>query len=75
MKKILLPLSYVLVIIATVLGTLTFVQKPDVQSSSGYKLQELENLLLDRFVDGADSTQLQDAAAHAMVGALGDRWS
>ena len=75
MKKILLPLSYVLVIIATVLGTLTFVQKPDVQSSSGYKLLELENLLLDRFVDGADSTQLQDAAAHAMVGALGDRWS
>ena len=75
MKKILLPLSYVLVIIATILGTLVVTQDSPVANSSSYKLQELENLLLERFVDGADSTQLQDAAAHAMVGALGDRWS
>lgn len=75
MKKILLPLSYVLVIIATILGTLVVTQDSPVANSSAYKLQELENLLLERFVDGADSTQLQDAAAHAMVGALGDRWS
>ena len=75
MKKILLPLSYVLVIIATILGTLVVTQDSPVANSSAYKLQELENLLLERFVNGADSTQLQDAAAHAMVGALGDRWS
>ena len=75
MKKILLPVSYVLVILATILGTLTFMQDSGVQSSSGYKLQELEKLLVERFVDGADSVQLQDAAANAMVEALGDRWS
>lgn len=75
LKKYLLPLSYVLVIIATVLGTLTFTQTPIGQPSSEYKLQELEQLLVERFVDGADSQQLQDAAAHAMVSALGDRWS
>ena len=70
-----LPLSYVLVMIATVLGTLVFTQPSIGQPSSGYKLQELEQLLVERFVDGADSQQLQDAAAHAMVDALGDRWS
>ena len=72
MKKFLLPISYLLVILATVLGTLVFVQP---QSAEGYKLLELENLLLEKFVDGAESQQLQDAAAHAMVEALGDRWS
>ena len=75
MKKILLPLSYVLVIIATVLGTLAFTQTPAGHYGTNYKLQELEALLVEKFVDGADSKQLQDAAAHAMVGALGDRWS
>ena len=72
MKKFLLPISYLLVILATVLGTLVFVQP---QSAEGYKLLELENLLTEKFVDGAESQQLQDAAAHAMVAALGDRWS
>ena len=75
MKKFLLPISYLLVIVATVLGTLVFTQNTGVQSSSDYKLQELENLLVEKFVDGADSQQLQDAAAQAMVEALGDRWS
>ena len=72
MKKLLLPISYLLVILATVLGTLVFVQP---QSAEGYKLMELENLLTEKFVDGAEGRQLQDAAAHAMVAALGDRWS
>lgn len=72
MKKFLLPISYLLVILATVLGTLVFIQP---QNAEGYKLLELENLLTEKFVDGAESQQLQDAAAHAMVEALGDRWS
>ncbi len=70
MKKLLLPLSYLLVIAATVLGTLFFMQ-----DSSDCKLKELEDLLVDKFVDGADREALEDAAADAMVGALGDRWS
>lgn len=72
-KKLLLPLSYLLVILATMLGTLYFTQTD--LPLSGYKLQELENLLVEKFVDGADRQALQDAAADAMVGALGDRWS
>lgn len=75
MKKFLLPISYLLVIVATVLGTLVFTQTAQLQTPSNYKLLELENLLVEKFVDGADSQQLQDAAAHAMVDALGDRWS
>lgn len=75
MKKFLLPVSYLLVILATVLGTLTVTRYVQPQDPSGYKLLELENLLVERFVDGADSAALQDAAAHAMVEALGDRWS
>ena len=54
------------------LGTLVFVQPT---LDGGHKLVELETLLVERFVDGADRDQLQDAAAHAMVEALGDRWS
>ena len=38
------------------------------------KLLRLENLLVERFVDGADRQALQDAAAEAMVEQL-DRWS
>ncbi len=65
-KKI---LSYVLVALVSSALTLTVsVGKP-------YKLRELESLLQYKFVDGADSQKLQDAAANAMVEALGDRWS
>lgn len=66
MKKILIPISYLLVIALTVVCTLAL---------STDKLDQLESLLLNRFVDGADRDALEDAAAEAMVGALGDRWS
>lgn len=75
LKKFLLPLSYVLVIIAAVLGTLVVTQTSPVSYGSNYKLQELEALLVEKFVDGVESDELQDAAAYAMVDALGDRWS
>lgn len=39
------------------------------------KLEQLENLLIQRFIGEADQTALEDAAASAMVQALGDRWS
>ena len=39
------------------------------------KLEELEELLQTRFVGEADPTLMEDAAASAMVAALGDRWS
>lgn len=39
------------------------------------KLDQLEDLIDQRFIEDADLTALEDAAAHAMVGATGDRWS
>lgn len=39
------------------------------------KLEELENTILQKYIDGADPTTLEDAAAEAMVKATGDRWS
>lgn len=39
------------------------------------KLEELENIILQQYIDGADPKVLEDAAAEAMVKATGDRWS
>lgn len=39
------------------------------------KLEQLEALILDRFIGDADPEKMEDAAADAMVKALGDRWS
>ena len=70
--KILLQiLSYVLVAAAAVVITLFAGMK----TGSYSKLEQLEALLLNCYINGADRTKLEDAAAHAMVGALGDRWS
>jgi carboxyl-terminal processing protease len=70
--KILLQiLSYVLVAAAAVVITLFAGMK----TGSYSKLEQLETLLLNCYINGADRTKLEDAAAHAMVGALGDRWS
>lgn len=39
------------------------------------KLQELEGLIDQYFIDEADEKAMEDAAAKAMVASLGDRWS
>lgn len=39
------------------------------------KLQQLEELILDCYIGQADQHAMEDAAADAMVSALGDRWS
>ncbi|MCI7809323.1 S41 family peptidase [bacterium] len=39
------------------------------------KLDQLESLIEERFIGEADLTDLEDAAADAMVNATGDRWS
>jgi len=73
LKIVCILLSYLMVISVAVCATLWFVVGNQTQKSG--KLQQLEALLLERFIDGADQTELEDAAAHAMVAALGDRWS
>ncbi len=39
------------------------------------KLQQLEDLILECFIGESDRQVMEDAAADAMVSALGDRWS
>lgn len=77
-KKAMTPVSYILVAVAAVMLTLAFVQVNEDRTSvpeGVTKLSQLEQLLLEKFVDGADATQLEDGAADGMVAALGDRWS
>lgn len=71
MKTIWKIVSYVLV--AALASTMTLylcVQKPETS-----KLDELSELISEKFIGEADKTQYEDAAAEAMVDALGDRWS
>ena len=70
-KKVLIVLSYLAVAMAAAAVTLLFSFKP----AHYTKLEALMDLLDQRYIDGVDRTELEDAAADAMVGALGDRWS
>ena len=77
MKKTLLTLlSYILVAAMAVtiaLGVDAWFDQPRLSGTS--KLQQLEELILDKFIGDADRIAMEDAAAEAMIGALGDRWS
>lgn len=71
MKKFIRPFSYILV--AALASCLTMVLT---RQEIGYsKLDELEELILTRFIGEANQTAMEDAAAEAMVDSLGDRWS
>ncbi len=70
-NKFLDALSYIAVAAAAALLTLTLTNL----LPGGSKLTQLEKLLEHYYVDGVDKEKLEDAAADAMVGALGDRWS
>lgn len=69
-------LSYFLVALLT--GVLTaagilFMMPESVGKVS--KLEQLQALIEERFIGEADMTEAEDAAARAMIEALGDRWS
>ena len=61
-------LSYLLV--AVLASTATWFVAPRTS-----KLENLATIIEKRFIGEADQTQIKDAAAYAMVTALGDRWS
>lgn len=71
LKNILRLLSYILVAAAASSLTLFLL----VPKTGMEKLIQLENLITQRFIGGADQTQLEDGAAYGMVSATGDRWS
>lgn len=70
-KRIWLLCSYVVVAALATLMTLGVMEKREVPS----KLEQVENLIQQRFIGEADQETLEDAAASAMISATGDRWS
>lgn len=72
MNKFRKLISYILVAALASALTLAMTYDPDNRPS---KLDQLEQLLLERFIGEKDQTAMEDAAAKAMVESLGDRWS
>lgn len=73
MKKVWKALSYVLVAALACVATLA--TEAALGTPSDSKLDQMADLIEERFIGEADRTQMEDAAASAMVAALGDRWS
>ena len=65
--------SYVLVAVLATVLSLTMVHLEIGLKPS--KLDQLEELIREKFIEEADVKELEDAAAAAMVNATGDRWS
>ena len=77
MKKFQKFMSYLLVAVLASMVTLAMSQSP-VQApakAKQSKLEQLEQLILERFIGEADQTAMEDEAAAAMIDSLGDRWS
>lgn len=72
-KKTILAGSYLLV--AVLSSVLTLVVHSVLPDPTASKLDQLTQLIEDRYVEEADMTALTDAAASAMIKATGDRWS
>ena len=58
-KKILISLSYILVAMLATVATLAAIGYPGY--ASGTKLEQLESLILERFIGDADQTAMEDA--------------
>ena len=76
MKKFAVVLSYILVFLVAVGATCAVFTVGPLASDGEYtKLEQLQDLIEERFVGESDSTAMEDAAASAMVDSLGDEWS
>lgn len=71
-SKLFKILTYVLTALLSCALTLTAVV---LMRPADSKLTELENLIENQFIGDVDANVLRDAAADAMVQAMGDRWS
>lgn len=70
LKFLLITASHILVAALAVTVTL-LIWQPEPPT----KLEELQTLIGDKYIGEADTVVMEDAAASAMVGAIGDRWS
>ena len=71
-KKVLTLMSYIVVSALSSVLTLGIVFW---QTGGISKLDQLEDLIEQFYIEEADLTVLEDAAAEAMISATGDRWS
>ena len=75
MKKLTQFLSYVLVALIASVLTLALSAPASTVDAGESKLDQLSGIIQDRFIGEVDVTAMEDAAAVAMIDALGDRWS
>ena len=73
MKKVQKILSYVLVAILSSVVTLTLFGGTATQTNS--KLDDITQIIETYFIGDVDRAAMEDAAATAMIGSLGDKWS
>ena len=73
MKKVQKILSYVLVAILSSVVTLTLFGGTETQTNS--KLDDITQIIETYFIGDVDRAAMEDAAATAMIGSLGDKWS
>lgn len=73
MKKVWKILSYVLV--AALASVATLATQTLTEDMPVSKLEQMAELIEERFIGEVDRTEMEDAAAAAMVASLGDRWS
>ena len=74
MKIVYRVISYILVATLAAFGALYFVYTKNVKVEET-KLDQITRLIEERFIGESDRTALEDAAAEAMIDALGDEWS
>ena len=75
MKKVWKILSYILVAALSSMATFGVLAAGSLFGEEYTKLEQLSDLLQEKFIGEADVKAMEDAAADAMVDALGDRWS
>lgn len=72
MKKLTTALSYLTTAMAACAATLLLTMG---KTPGSTKLDQVEYLIKNRFIEEADMEKAEDAAATAMIDSLGDRWS
>ena len=74
-KRICQILSYVLVAVLTAVITVAITVGGNTPPAGNSKLDTLSQLIQEYFIGEVDQTFMEDAAADAMISALGDQWS
>ena len=75
MKRFQTIMSYILVAVLASVLSFALAERAAPAAQEISKLEELENLIEEKFIGEPDKKSMEDAAAAAMVYALGDRWS